>query len=85
MAFEQALDLLDARINAIPTRIQAGMTTEKAVEAVDFFTKRLELWFIVAGPKEENELKSWLTGKTVPFPLEIFTLATVSQIASRLP
>jgi uncharacterized protein YccT (UPF0319 family) len=79
------LDLLEARIKAIPTRIQAGLATEKAVEAVDFFTKRLELWFIVAGPKEENELKSWLSGKTVPFTLEIFTLARVSEIVSRLP
>jgi hypothetical protein len=79
------LDLIDARVKAIPTRIQAGLTTEKAVEAVEFFTKRMKIWLIVAGPKEESEINSWLSGKTVPFPLEIFTLATVSEIVSRLP
>ncbi len=41
------LELLDARVKAIPTRVKAGFTTEKAIEQVDFFMKRLEIWLIV--------------------------------------
>lgn len=79
------IELLDARINAIPIRVQAGIATEKAREAIDFFTKRLTIWLIVAGPTEADEIKSWISKKTFPFPLEIFALNDVNQLVSQLP
>jgi hypothetical protein len=79
------LELLDARINAIPTRVQAGLATEKATEAVDFFIRRLAIWLIVAGTTEADEINSWLGTKTLPFPLEIYTLGEVNEVVSQLP
>lgn len=79
------VELLDARIKAIPTRVQAGIATEKATEAVEFFTKRLAIWLIVAGPTEAEDINSWLNGKPLPFTLEIFTLAEVNEVVSQLP
>lgn len=79
------LELLDARFKAIPTRVQAGFTTEKAIEQVDFFMQRLEIWLIVPGSTEENEIRSWLGGRSQPFQLEVFTLGTVNEIVSQLP
>ena len=79
------LELLDARVKAIPTRVKAGFTTEKAIEQVDFFMKRLEIWLIVPGSTEENEIRSWLGGRSQPFQLEVFTLGTVNEIVSQLP
>jgi hypothetical protein len=79
------LELLDARIKAIPTRVEAGLATEKATEAVDFFIKRMAIWLIVAGPTEADEINSWLTAQILPFPLEIFTLGEVNEIVSQLP
>jgi hypothetical protein len=79
------LELLDARINAIPTRVQAGLATEAASKAVDFFTERLEIWLIVAGLAEEGEVGSWLSRNPMPFPVEIFTLDAVNDIVSELP
>jgi hypothetical protein len=79
------LELLDARINAIPTRVQYGIATEKAIEAVDFFTKRLAIWLIVAGTTEADEINSWMSAQRPPFFLEIFTLAEVNEVVSQLP
>jgi hypothetical protein len=79
------MELLDARIKALPIRIQNSIVTEKAREDVDFFTKRLTIWLIVAGPTEVDEINSWRNKKILPFPLEIFTLDEVIQIVSQLP
>jgi len=79
------LELLDARIKAVPARVQAGLATDQAAKFVDFFVGRLEIWLIVAGPKEEAEVKAWQDGKTLPVPLEVFTMDTVSGIVSKLP
>jgi hypothetical protein len=79
------LELLDARIAAIPTRVEAGLATDKATEAVNFFIKRLAIWLIVAGATEADEIKAWAKGKTLPVTLEIFTLAEVNDTVTQLP
>ena len=79
------IELLDARIKSLPIRIQASIATDKAREDVDFFTKRLTIWLIVAGHTEMDEINSWINKKILPFPLEIFTLDEVIQIGSQLP
>lgn len=79
------IELLDTRIKAIPVRVQAGIATEKAREALDFFTKRLTVWLIVAGSVEADGINSWVSKNTLPFPLEIFTLNDVNHIVSQLP
>jgi hypothetical protein len=76
------LQLLDARLKAVPTRVQFGLATQQATALLDFFTQRLEIWLIVNGEKEEAEIKSWLGTQTLPFRLEIFTLSTVAETVS---
>jgi hypothetical protein len=75
------LDLLAARMNAVPIRVQFGIATEQTKAVLEFFTQRLEIWLIVNGTKEEEAIKSWLSKRSLPFSLEIFTLAkTVSGL-----
>jgi hypothetical protein len=76
------LQLLDARLKAVPTRVQFGLATQQATALLDFFAQRLEIWLIVNGEKEEAEIKSWLGTQTLPFRLEIFTLSTVAETVS---
>jgi hypothetical protein len=72
-------------MKAVPTRIQFGITTEQAKAVLEFFTQRLEIWLIVNGTKEEEAIKSWLSGRSLPFPVEIITFARIAETVSRLP
>jgi hypothetical protein len=79
------LELLDARVKAVPTRVQAGLATKEAIGLLEFFTKRLEIWLIVNADKEKAEVGTWLGAQTVPFRIDIFTLAQVTETVSQLP
>jgi hypothetical protein len=73
------LELLDARVKAIPTRVQAGLATEQARAAVQFFMTRLEIWLIVPGSVEADEISSWSAAHELPFRLETHTLERVMR------
>ena len=79
------LEVIDERMKSVPIRVKVGLATDQALPLLDFLFKRLEIWLIVNGQKEEDEIKLWCDHKKLPFSLEIFTLNTVMEIVSRLP
>jgi len=85
LALEQVLELFDARVKAVPERIKAGIATANATDALEFFTKRMAIWLITAGVKEENEIKSWLGGRSLPCSLEVSTLERITKEVSQFP
>jgi hypothetical protein len=50
---------------------------------LDFFFQKMEIWLVVNGEKEEDQIKSWISN--TPLPLTIFTLSRVAEIAVELP
>jgi hypothetical protein len=74
--FTKLLELLDARLKTVPTRVQLGLTTEQALAALQFFTNGLSIGLIVNGAKEEEEVRTWAMTQKIPYPLEVFTLHT---------
>ncbi|MGH7118236.1 MAG: hypothetical protein ACREFP_04475 [Acetobacteraceae bacterium] len=80
------MELLDARVRSIPTRLREGFTDEKAAASTEAFLNRLEIWLIVAGPAEAEEVRSWLKGSAVSSAaLEIFTLGEINDTLAQLP
>src|SRR5580704_165375 len=79
------LELLDARLKSVPTRVKLGLASDQAIAALEFFTKGLSIWLIVNGPKEEADVRSWARTQTLPYPLEIFTLNTIAETVIQSP
>jgi hypothetical protein len=79
------LAVIEARIKAVPTRMQLGLATEQSSALLEFLTKNLEIWLIVNGDQEETAVKEWLTKRNPRFPCEIFTLPEVTKIVSQPP
>jgi hypothetical protein len=79
-------ELLEARVNSIPTRVRAGLATDSVTKAIELFTTRLEVWLVVPSSIEHDQIISWLRGKTLPFAkLEIYTLGKVNEVVAKLP
>lgn len=79
------LELLEARIDAVQTRIAVGIATDEAISRLNFLISRLEVWLVVAGATEDREIKQWLTDHPTSFPIHVFTLDHVNQMVEQLP
>jgi hypothetical protein len=78
------LEILDARLAAVPTRVEAGFATQDATGAVEFFIKRLKIWLVIADTAAD-EVKGWMRDATLPAECEVFTMTEVSEAVSKLP
>jgi len=79
------LELLDARLKSVPTRVKLGLASDQAIAALEFFTKGLSIWLIVNGAKEEADIRSWARTQTLPYPLKIFTFNTIAETVTQSP
>jgi hypothetical protein len=80
---QKLLEMINARMQAAPIRIQLGLATVDNKAVLDFFFQKMEIWLVVNGEKEEDQIKSWISN--TPLPLTIFTLSRVAEIAVELP
>lgn len=81
----QFLELLGGRINSFQTRRELGLANNLEASAMELFVKRLEIWLIVNGDSECNDIRGWIDTIPTPLPLKIFTIADVTKSLSELP
>lgn len=82
---ERLLEHVEARLRAIPTKIQMGLQiTPFQQTLLQHVRKTLKVWVVVTSDEQRQLILSWLDKNTPSFPTQIFTLEEVRAEVSKI-